>query len=126
MLEVYPHAGHVALFDLPTILKYKKGTVAQKSEGLTSLQGLIRRLTTTEPALQYNAALNDLLSRKVSDLRGDARKRYEDVLDAVFAAYLAYYYWYWRGERTEVFGDLTFGYILNPKLLRSALNKPAA
>ena len=126
MLEVYPHAGQVALFDLPTILKYKKGTVAQKCEGLRSLQGLLDRLTTAKPAIANNALLSALLSENISHLRGDARKRYEDALDAVFAAYLAYYYWYWREDRTEVFGDLTLGYILNPKLLSSRLNKPAA
>ena len=111
--------------DLPTILKYKKGTVAQKCEGLRSLQALLERLTTAEPTLANNAMLSALLSENVSHLRGEARKRYEDALDAVFAAYLAYY-WYWREDRMEVFGDPTLGYILNPKLLSSRLDKPAA
>jgi predicted RNase H-like nuclease len=34
LLEVYPHAGLVALFDLAKSLKYKKGSTAQKRLGL--------------------------------------------------------------------------------------------
>lgn len=43
ILEVYPHAGLVALFDLPKSLKYKKGTVAQKRAGLSTLAEHLRR-----------------------------------------------------------------------------------
>ena len=40
-----------------------------------------------------------------------------NALDALFCAYLAYYFWYWRWETNEIFGDLHSGYILNLKLL---------
>ena len=51
----------------------------------------------------------------LGELRGRQLKDYEDQLDAVFCTYLAYYFWYWRDERSEVFGDTANGYILNPK-----------
>ena len=49
-------------------------------------------------------------------LRGHGLKAHEDKLDAFFCAYLAYYFWYWRSDRVELFGDVTWGYIANPKL----------
>jgi len=42
---------------------------------------------------------------------------HEDTLDAVFCAYLAYYFWYWGEQRNEVFGAVDKGYIINPRLL---------
>ena len=36
---------------------------------------------------------------------------------AVFCAYLAYYFWYWRMQRNEIFGNVDDGYILNPFLV---------
>jgi predicted RNase H-like nuclease len=41
LMEVYPHAAMVALFNLPKILKYKKGKLAQRRVGLRSLQTLL-------------------------------------------------------------------------------------
>ena len=43
-------------------------------------------------------------------------KMHEDTLDAVLCAYLAYYFWYWRWNRNEVFGDVATGCIVNPTL----------
>lgn len=117
MLEVYPHAAMVALFDLPKVLKYKKGTVAQKRDGLESLAEHIRRLSCARPVLASTAPLERLLAKHLAQLSGPQLKMHEDVLDAVFCAYLAYYYWFWKWERNEVFGDLATGYIVNPRLL---------
>ncbi len=116
ILEVYPHAGLIALFDLPKSLKYKKGTLAQKRQGLSALAEHLRRLTHATPVLRGNACLADILSRDLDSLGGAELKAHEDRLDALFCAYLAYYFWYWGLARNHVFGDLDTGYIANPKL----------
>ena len=117
VLEVYPHAGLVALFDLPKSLKYKKGTVAQKRTGLSALAEHLRRLTHASPRVNANARFNDLLSLELDGLRGRNLKAHEDRLDALFCAYLAYYFWFWGPKRNQFFGDVENGYIANPWLL---------
>lgn len=57
LLEVYPHAALVALFDMPTILKYKKGSLAQKRVGLGLLVHYIRQLSGATPPLRPNERL---------------------------------------------------------------------
>jgi predicted RNase H-like nuclease len=116
MLEVYPHTAMVALYDLPQIVKYKKGSVAEKRAGLEHLQQFLRLLTRQDPPLVPNDALRDLLGRSLGSLSGRALKDYEDSLDALICAYVAFHYWRWRGARTEVFGEAGSGYIANPRL----------
>ena len=115
--EVYPHAGMVALFDLPKIIKYKKGSLAEKRAGLKTLRRLLDELENTEPRLHRTATLDALLTKDLDGVGGQGLKTYEDSLDALFCGYLAYYLWYWGWERNEVFGDLQTGYIMNQKLI---------
>lgn len=114
--EVYPHAAMVALWDLPKTIKYKKGRVAQRLEGLAMLRSKLVKLTKATPALLPSRQLKDLLYFDLTQLRGRKRKDYEDQLDALFCAYLAFYFWHWRDKRTHLFGDTECGYILNPIL----------
>ena len=115
--EVYPHAGMVALFDLPRIVKYKKGSVGEKRAGLAVLRTLLARLEGTEPRVHRTGLLNSLLSKNLSQLGGQQLKTYEDSLDALFCGYLAYYLWYWGWART--------GYILNPTLVLGGIGRTA-
>ncbi len=117
IVEVYPHAGMVELFILPKIIKYKKGSVAEKRTGLDVLRGHLATLNQAEPRLNRNSTLTSLLSEDLGRLVGQGLKSYEDSLDALFCAYLGCYFWYWGWARTEVFGDVQAGYILNPKLV---------
>jgi len=123
--EVYPHAGLVALFDLPKTIKYKKGTLANKRAGLGSLRAHVGLLTDVDPALRRGPLLTALLTEELSAYSGRALKNYEDGIDSVFCAYLAFYLWRWGWERNEVFGDVSSGYILNPTLVRGGIGKPA-
>lgn len=116
MAEVYPHAAMVALWNLPKTIKYKKGSIDEKLTGLNTLRTHLSRLSQAEPPLRRSALSSDLLAEELNQLRGRKLKDYEDQLDALFCAYLAYYFWYWGWERSEMFGDLKSGYILNPKL----------
>jgi len=119
VFEVYPHPGHIVLFQRERIVKYKKGTVAKKRVGLRELQGELEKLffDAGDPRLESTQALQEVLRRPLQELRGKALKEHEDLLDALFCAYLALYYWAWGSERCTMYGDLETGYIITPKLL---------
>ena len=121
VLEVYPHAGLVALFDLSKTIKYKKGNLSAKRAGQGVLLKYLARLDDAEPRIRRNTRLDELLLRDVQHLPGKDLKVHEDRLDAFFCAYLAYYYWYWRLDRFEIFGDASSGYIANPHLIEGGL-----
>jgi predicted RNase H-like nuclease len=115
VFEVYPHPAHVVLFDLQRIIKYKKGTVAQRRAGLIELRNAIsRQLCGAVPSLVTNATLRELLDRPLESVRGEALKIYEDTLDALLCAFLAAYYWTWGAERNEMIGTMAGGYIVTP------------
>lgn len=119
--EVYPHAAMVALFGLEQIIKYKKGPIATRRLGLKEMRTKLEGLTKAKPQILRTDTLRDLLKTDLEVLSGRALKNYEDILDAVFCAYLAFYFWYWGWKRNELFGDLEGGYILNPKLTNASL-----
>jgi predicted RNase H-like nuclease len=74
-------------------------------------------LRAANPPLHSSDVLSMLLERDPAQLKGEKRKNLEDSLDAVVCAYIAFHYWYWEAERTEMFGTVASGYIANPKLL---------
>lgn len=111
VIEVYPHPGMVALFELDTVLPYKDKQGRSKSEqrdGLRRLHRLLGERTRIEqdslPAFSLDSE-----STKAS------MKRFEDILDGVVSAYLAWYLWN-NPERVRVFGSRTEGYITSPTL----------
>lgn len=112
--EVYPHPAQVTLFDLDWIIKYKKGRVAEKRQGLRRLQHYLGEVLSAAYPPMTTGGRDSLLDQNVEALRGRTLKHYEDVLDAYFCAYLALFYWRWGGERNEMIGDLDTGYIVNP------------
>jgi len=111
-LEFYPHSSMVALFKLPAIVKYKKGSVEARRRGLRRLQRLLGSLGRQEPALELSPTLRRLLTTPPRTLGGRALKQLEDQLDAAFLAYLAAYYWRWGLGPCALFGDVRSGYIL--------------
>ena len=115
LIEVYPHPAMVRLFDLDRIIRYKKGTLDERRNGLRLLQSHIRRLGTSDCNLQPSECLDRVSRVDPADLKGQTLKQHEDLLDAVFCAYLAWHFWRWGEERNEVFGELGTGYIVVPK-----------
>ena len=109
MLEVYPHAAFVALFDLPSIIRYKKGSVAAKCAGLRIVQEKLGQLP-----LRRDVQLVEILERDPAGLRGHDRKSFEDLLDGLFCAYLAYHYRRLGPGAWQMFGSTSGGYIANP------------
>lgn len=104
----------MSLFSLRRIIRYKKGRVADRRSGLHELRGRIASLGGAEPRLCASGVLSDILAVDLETLRGAALKSYEDRLDAIVCAYIAYHHWYWRPRRTEIVGDVAEGYIVNP------------
>lgn len=39
----------------------------------------------------------------------------DDLVDAIFCAYLAYYFWYLGDERCWIVGDMNNGYVVLPR-----------
>jgi predicted RNase H-like nuclease len=110
-IECFPHPAMLRLFELPTILRYKKGTVAERRAGLARLRELIAtRLVAGAPALATPLQLPTLPARG----GGGALKRVEDQLDAVVCAYVGAHWWRWGAARNEVLGDREGGYIVVP------------
>ena len=107
-IEVHPHAATVSLFDLDRIVKYKRGTQAQKARGLRRLRHLaITRLPKLDPALP--------VSLPPVPAAGNT-KPVEDQIDAVLCAYIGAHWWFWATLRNRLYGDDQTGYIVVPQL----------
>lgn len=114
LFEVYPHPAMVRLFGLPRALKYKKGSVAQKRSGLAALRRHLVSLAGGSVGWVGSPLLRAVAAQNLQELRGAALKQYEDTLDGIFCAYLAWHCWRWGEARNEVFGSLAEGYIVVP------------
>jgi predicted RNase H-like nuclease len=121
MLEVYPHAAYVSLFDLPSVIRYKKGSVSEKCAGLRVVQAMLSQLP-----FRRDERMVSLLQADPSQFKGHARKSFEDLLDALFCAYLAFHYWQHGPEAWQIFGSASQGYIANPAAPLSGLGAAAA
>jgi predicted RNase H-like nuclease len=107
--EVYPHPAMVRMFGLPRIIKYKKGSVAERRKEFQRLQGLMRKLMKRKfPGVTLNQETRSLLRQKWS-------KPVEDRTDALFCALIGMWHWMHRGKRSEVIGDRKTGFILLPE-----------
>jgi len=117
-VEVYPHPAIVALFELPSILRYKakpgRDLDLLRSE-LLRLIGLLEDLSLADvPLYVGQSAAWQHITDAVRGASGKAGlRRVEDSIDAVVCAYIARYAILKR-ESVRVMGDLTSGYILTP------------
>jgi predicted RNase H-like nuclease len=111
-IESFPHPAIVHLFQLQRILKYKKGTVAQRAAELATLRTLIcDRLPLLDPPLDV---LSSAIPIPAIPTKGTALKAVEDQLDSIICAYIAAHWWYWGADRNLVLGNLAEGYIVVP------------
>lgn len=118
-LEIFPHLAQIAFFGRKRIIKYKKGNVQQKRNGLRTLQQTIAKcLPKQNPPLLSSEPLMGLVTHDPKTLGGRTLKGLEDRLDALLCAYMTLYFWAWGKEKCEVFGDLKSGYIIGPKAPR--------
>jgi len=111
--EVYPHPSMVVVFNLSRVLKYKakpKRDYRFRWSEFRSYQKHLKNLERAKPALFLP---EEITEKDVGKMKGRALKDYEDLLDAIFCAYIAYYCWY-KPENCEILGDMREGYILTP------------
>lgn len=99
VIETYPHPAHIELFSLSRILKYKKGRVDKKKEGLRQYARLLGGLANQAPPLRVESVL--FLTDNLEQLRGERLKEREDLLDSLFCAYTAAYLRYHRRDRSR-------------------------
>ncbi len=105
--EVYPHPAIVRWFQLPQIVKYKRGPVQNRRTEFARLQSLLSsKFSRESPDLAREPELQALLASPWS-------KSVEDATDAVIAAWIGWEH-VARHSKTEVLGDLETGFILIP------------
>jgi len=105
-IEVHPHAATVNLFGLPRIIKYKRGTREQRSQGLRRLRSMM---------LSHLPAMDPVLSLRLPVVpRTGNLKPTEDRIDAVLCAYIAAHWWFWSTSRNRRYGTEEDGYIVVP------------
>ena len=113
--EVYPHPALVSLFDLDSILRYKRGrgrSYAERWPEFDRYQSLLRGLRKADPPLRRTKKL--LTGIDVTGMRGAALQAYEDTLDAVTCAYIASFFWRHGPRAAKRYGSLEEGHILVP------------
>lgn len=116
LIEVYPHPATLALFDLPHIIRYKKGPAAERGRELQRFQRLLHEsLSRVIPPVRIDDAIRGIFDQDPEVLRGTARKRREDTLDAIACALVGWIHWWHGAHRSEVLGDLETGFIVVPK-----------
>ena len=115
MFEVYPHPAMVNLFRLDHIIRYKKGSISEKRQGLILLRNYLAALRLFDPPLNASDDLEvRLFHESVGRMNGKRLKHHEDLLDAYFCSYLALYFWRFGAEKNEMIGDVSNGYIIVP------------
>lgn len=106
-IEVHPHAATVNLFDLPRIVKYKRGPHATRVKELRRLRRLI---------LSRFPLLHPALSLRLPGIPSTGNlKPVEDQIDAVMCAYIAAHWWFWARQRNRVYGCRGTGYMVVPE-----------
>jgi pyridoxamine 5'-phosphate oxidase len=108
-IEVHPPAASVQLFMLAQMVRYRRGTLAERREGLRLLRGL---MLDHFPRLFPRIALTGLPE---VPLGGADLRSMEHRLDSLMSAYVAAHWWYWGRERNDVLGDAASGYIVVPR-----------
>lgn len=113
VVEVYPHPAAVNLFGLETTLKYKAKTGRSLDFRKMELSRYITLLRSLEKAYPPLSA-SQILSRELPPLKGRELKAFEDLLDALFCAYIALYCWTYGPRGYRIFGNAEEGYIIVP------------
>jgi predicted RNase H-like nuclease len=114
MAEVYPHPSQIRLFGLQTTLKYKKGRVADRRAALGDYRTRLKA-SLDEAGFQDTDISSSFFSQSIEPLKGKRLKEYEDQLDALFCALLAFRLWAHGWTKSEIIGDLETGYIVVPR-----------
>jgi predicted RNase H-like nuclease len=124
-LEVFPSPAQVILFPWanhnghghcrPPRYKYKpKRTWVETQCEWEIYRARLLSLRSREPALKFSTDTKKILRVDAENCKGVQYKVLDDLLDGIFCAYLAYYFWYWGKDRSWVVGDVRNGYVTLP------------
>jgi predicted RNase H-like nuclease len=109
-VEVYPHPALVGLLRLPYRLDYKKGSTSRRLPGFRSLLAHLESI----PELDLGSSSRWAEIRYgVGRSGGGGLNRWEDEVDAIVCAHLAWRWWQ-QPATLRVYGDLPRGYIVAP------------
>ncbi len=75
----------------------------------------LRSLECREPVLKFSPEVNKQIGIDVTEFKGGRYKQFDDLLDGILCAYLAYYFWYRGEDGCWVVGDLETGYVTLPR-----------
>jgi predicted RNase H-like nuclease len=75
----------------------------------------LRSLEYREPVLKFSPEVNKQIGIDIAEFKGAQYKQFDDLLDGIFCAYLAYYFWHSGEEGCWVVGDLETGYVTLPR-----------
>jgi predicted RNase H-like nuclease len=125
-LEVFPSPALVMLFPGGNRVahlhcralryKHKQGRAwAEVQSEWEIYRARLRSLERREPALKFSDDVRKKVGIDITDHSGVAYKAFDDLLDGILCAYLAYYYWYWGEEGCWVVGDTSTGYVTLPR-----------
>ncbi len=124
--ETFSHPAMMELFGLDRIIKYKKGRVQTKREGVRTIAGLLtERLPRLDPPLALSDDLAELLGRDPLAMLGRGLQAHEDQLDALLGAYVAAHVWHWGGERNWSLGSADTGSTVLPMIRTDVDHSPA-
>jgi predicted RNase H-like nuclease len=125
-LEIFPSPAQVILFPWanhsghghcrPPRYKYKpKRSWIDTQCEWEIYRARLLSLRAKEPSLKFSIEVKNLLNVDSEGLTGVRYKILDDLLDGIFCAYLAYYFWHWGEERRWVVGDSDTGYVALPR-----------
>ncbi len=114
-MECYPHASLIEIFGLTRRLAYKKGKVNEKIEGQKELARLLLSLETkAQLKLEIPEKLYHFFKPKyIEQLRGQALKSNEDILDSVVCLYTTALFA--KHHPGSFYGDLEEGFVWVPE-----------
>lgn len=113
VFETFPTAAQLSFFDITRPLRYKRGSIDMRREGLRSLQLRLALMEDAALPLEETSSLRRLFRTDPGALRGAQLKTLEDELDALLCALVAALAWT-APERLLVYGDLDRGAIAVP------------
>ena len=125
-LEVFPSPAQVILFPWanhnvhghcrPPRYKFKpKRSWAETQCEWEIYRARLLSLRAREPSLKISTEVKNLLNIHAEGFTGVRYKVLDDLLDGIFCAYLAYYFWCWGVEGCWVVGDIDTGYVTLPR-----------
>jgi len=64
----------------------------------------LRSLDGRKPAMTFSDDVRKQIGTDITQYRGTRYKQWDDLLDGILCAYLAYWFWHWGEEGTMVIG----------------------